>query len=151
MHPWTTARPPPFLPCHFWCIWKAPFPLQGGLACSPPSCLPGVVLGLSAFTIRSSIPTAQAEFSLQQGLVKDAGGLLAVLVPMDPSPGAEAGPPGDRRLHPQNSRIPPVCPLSALPAQTSSSLIYVASVFCLLTPSTILHPYQFRKNSEPKC
>ena len=83
------------------------------------SCLPGAVLGLSAFTVRISISTARAEWSLQQGLVKDAGGLLAALVPTDPSPGAEAGPPGDRCLHPQNCQIPLVCPPSVLPAQTS--------------------------------
>ena len=146
MHPWSIARP--LLSC---CATsdapgKHPSLFRAGPAYSPPSCLPGAGLGLSASAVRSSISTAWAEWSLQPGLVKDAGGLLAVLVPVDPSPGAEAGPPGDRCLQPQNSQVPYIFPPSALPAQTSSSLAYPASVFCLLTPSTILHPYQFRKN-----
>ena len=132
MHPWTLpAASFPAVPL----LVYLPFPLQGRPCLLASFLPPGAVLGLSAFPIRSSVSTAWAEWSLPQGLVKDAGGLFAALVPTDPTPGAEAGPPGDRRLHPQNSQIPLVCPPSVLPAQTSSSLAYPASVFCLLTPS----------------
>lgn len=142
MHPWTTARPPPFLPCRFWCIWKAPFPLQGW-PCLLPSFLPPRGCPWPLCLYRQALhPHSPGRMQLAAGACEGCRWTVSSAGPNGPLPAAEAGPPGDRRLHPQNSQIPLVCPPSALPAQTSSSLAYAASV---------LHPYQFRKNSEPKC
>lgn len=151
MHPWTTARLPPFLPCHFWCTWKAPFPLQGW-PCLLPSFLPPRGCPWPLCLYRQDLHLHSAgRVELAAGACEGCRWTVSSTGPNGPLPRCR-GRTSWRQVSPSPELPNPSCLSSVCsPSSDLTSLAYPASVFCLLTPSAILHPYHVRKNSEPKC
>lgn len=136
MHPWALPSSFPAVPLLMHLESTLPL-FRAGPACSPSFLPPRAGLGTLCLCCQGSISTAWAEWSLQQGLVKDAGGLLAVLFPSGPLPRCRGRTSWKTAPPSPELRESLYLPSIYSPAQTLSSLACPASVLCLLTPSTI--------------